>query len=305
MLWRVLLWAGRARRRPLASSTACAQQTGKPWPSSETLMALWMSPCSARKQVGFVGSLLLYVQPAAWFIQNHTHAGAEFPNWKRRRHAQAAIAATIQSLQHDSSHQITENDVLQITHGGMIRHTWAHPEIAVHVACWLSGEIGAAIRRLTVRYMEGRVYHAESHAVSQGLITSRPQNSAPLTADDIIHEGSPAAHNPCSSQLVSHQSLAAPAPLPKKRRRIFCATSSHVDGVSLGMAPASGSCTANVQLMYGRDAVIESFLSNTPDADLTSIQTQFQNQKMDCGLYSKTAWSSMKDCFQQQAAKKI
>ncbi len=62
-----------------------------------------------------------------------------------------------------------EADVIQVDTGGILRHTWAHPDIAIAVAMWISPDFGAAVRRLIRRYMEGRVTAAESAAVQAAV----------------------------------------------------------------------------------------------------------------------------------------
>lgn len=64
---------------------------------------------------------------------------------------------------------IYEGDIIHVQTGGIVRHTWAHPDIAIAVAMWISDDFGAAVRRLTRRYMEGRISAAESAAAAAAL----------------------------------------------------------------------------------------------------------------------------------------
>ena len=114
-------------------------------------------------------------------------AGKEFKAFKRRH--QADVDAIVAALQQDSLQPITEADILQLQTGGIVRHTWAHPDIAIAVAMWISPDFGAAVCRLTRRYMEGKVTTAESAAVAAAV----QQASVPVQPEPTLPAKRPAA----------------------------------------------------------------------------------------------------------------
>ena len=109
------------------------------------------------------------------------HAGKRWAKYREQR--QQEIDATIVSLQHGSTVPITEAHILQINQGGLDQHTWAHPDIAIAVAMWISPQFGAAVRSLTRRYMEGKIAAAESRAVAAAVhaasVPVQPEPSLP------------------------------------------------------------------------------------------------------------------------------
>ena len=99
-----------------------------------------------------------FIVISAWFdAGNKEKTWSAWSQW----HAED-IEATIANLQQDSSVPVSYADVVQTNQGGLKQHTWAHPDIAIAVAMWVSKPFGAAVRRLIRRYLEGKVAAAES-----------------------------------------------------------------------------------------------------------------------------------------------
>ena len=60
---------------------------------------------------------------------------------------------------------VLENVVIS-QHGGNNAGTWVHPQVAVHLAAWISPEFAVAVTSLVTRYTEGEVTTSESSAAS-------------------------------------------------------------------------------------------------------------------------------------------
>jgi len=61
--------------------------------------------------------------------------------------------------------RVLENLVIS-SNGGSHAGTWVHPQVAIHLASWISPTFAVAVTRLVLRYTSGQVTTAESNATS-------------------------------------------------------------------------------------------------------------------------------------------
>ena len=87
-----------------------------------------------------------------------------------------------------NDHIITASDIIQQQTGGAeARHTFAHPNIAIAVAMWLSPGFMAAVSDLIRRYMEGKVKSADSRAEAAAVQAA----SAPVLPEPALQAKRP------------------------------------------------------------------------------------------------------------------
>lgn len=91
--------------------------------------------------------------------------------------------------------------MVQTNQGGLNQHTWVHPDIAIAVAMWISPEFGAAVRRLTRRYMEGKVTAAESKAAAAAVQAA----SVPVQPEPTLPAKRPASE--IEDEVLSRQRI--------------------------------------------------------------------------------------------------
>ena len=114
-------------------------------------------------------------------------AGKDFRAWKRFH--EEDINATVAILRQSTQQPVSATDIIQVPTGGAVRHTFAHPQIALAVGQWISPAFGAAIRSLTGQLIEGSSTAAEGRQEASDFLNSLRTDDGKVFQIDLDHNG--------------------------------------------------------------------------------------------------------------------